>query len=123
MCIHPSCNCFAPFSHISSRCSDNADCIVSCNSVTNLALVFACYPRGSIAAVNGTHDFQQNHADQQMFLCSDEHGPYQEYPESQSYRSQPVTILGQSMNLHAVVSVEETKLRRQEETWKWASED
>jgi hypothetical protein len=123
MCIHPSCNCFAPFSHISSRFSDNADCIVLCNRVTNFAMVFACQPRECLAAVNSTHDSQQSHADQQMFLFFDEHGPYQAYPESQSCKSRPVTILGQSMNPHAEVSGEETKLQRQEETWKVASED
>ena len=121
MCIHPSCNCFAPFSHISSRFSDNADCIVLCNRVTNFAKwYFACQPREKkcLAAVNSTHDSQQSHADQQMFLCFDEHGPYQGYPESQSCRSQPVTIQGQSKNPHAEVSNEETKLRSQEETLK-----
>ena len=75
------------------------------------------------AAVNSTHDSRQSHADQQMFLCFDEHGPYQGYPESQSCRSQPVTILGQSRNPHAEVSGEEMKLRRQEEIWKVALED
>ena len=43
-CIHPSCNCFAPFSHMSSRFSDNADCIVLCNRVTNFAAKFGCQP-------------------------------------------------------------------------------
>jgi hypothetical protein len=86
-------------------------------------MVYACQPRERLAALNSTHDSQQSHADQQMFLFFDEYGPYQGYPESQSCRSQPVTILGQSMNPHAEVSVEETKLRRQEETWKVASED
>ena len=73
--------------------------------------------------INSAHDCQQSHADQQMFLYFDEHGPYQGYPESQSCRSQPVTTLGQSMNPHVEVSDEETKLQRQEETWKVASED
>ena len=86
-------------------------------------MVFACQPQECLAAVNSAHDSQQNHADQQMFLCRDEHGPCQGHPESQSCRSQPVTILGQSMNPHAEGSGEETKLRRQEETWKVASED
>ena len=127
MCIHPSCNCFAPFSHISSKCSDNADCIVLCNNVTNLAIdIIFFFARVNLekclASLDSTHDSQQNHVDQKMILCFDERGggPYREYP---SCRSQPVTILGQSMNPHAEVSGEGTKLQRQEETWKVALED
>ena len=57
-----------------------------------------------------------------MIPFFDEHGLYREYPESQSCRFQPVTILGQSMNPHTEASDEETKGQRQEETWKVALE-